>query len=130
MNRKLKSFLALSVYSFSEGGKAWPEALKTSPGHLARSPAKMKLPFCYVNDSPNCLFGASSVSFSRSKRRKRSPFQLRHDKFKRGRCIYIPWISYGSRLLRGHVVSPQTQPIPHFNVPTCDLHASYSFLLV
>ena len=45
MNRKLKPFLALLVYSFSEGGKARPEALKTDPGHLARSP---HIPSCYV----------------------------------------------------------------------------------
>ena len=39
MNRKLKIFLALLVYSFSEGGKAWPEALKTNLGHLSRGPS-------------------------------------------------------------------------------------------
>ena len=61
MNRKLKPFLALLVYSFSEGGKAQPEALETNPGHLSRSP---QLPSCYVNDlsEPDCLFGVASVT--------------------------------------------------------------------
>ena len=68
MNRKQTTFLALLVYSLSEGGKARPEALETNPGHLARSHAKIKLPFCYVNNcQPDCLFGVGSVSFSRCK---------------------------------------------------------------
>ena len=61
MNRKQTTFLALLVYSLSEGGKARPEVLETNPGHLARTHAKIKLPFLLCKRIVNPIAYSVSV---------------------------------------------------------------------